>query len=96
MIQSARAGDGSWLCGKRECKKERETIGRLLGPTRVCKECGIAKPIERFTKYTNTGRRHERCIDCEFPKCLSCGKQAATMLRESQKVDKQWYCKRHA
>ena len=70
---------------------------------RVCSECNVNKPKDKMTCRQGTNKIPDRCEECVFPACVSCGtkrdakdgpigkRDKVSIERDGEKT-RVWYC----
>jgi hypothetical protein len=62
---------------------------------RVCSECNVRTPRDRMACKKGTKRILDRCADCAFPACVSCGVRRDVKdgpICKKDTVVGKWYC----
>ena len=70
---------------------------------RLCTECDIRTPMDEMARRSGTNKVLDRCAECAFPACASCGRRRAVkdgMVHQKDKMilvqdgvtRKEWYC----
>jgi hypothetical protein len=69
----------------------------------VCSDCNVRTPRDRMARQPGTKRVRDRCAECAFPACASCGIQRdvkdgmvgkrdrTVIVRDGERMLK-WYC----